>query len=75
MNLREFLVGVKHKSAKDMAEQISQLHKDICQILESTNEEYKHYVNQNRRFKSFTIGKLVVVHLGKDRHPMALVAN
>lgn len=31
MDLRELPIGVKHRSAEDMANQISQLHKDIRQ--------------------------------------------
>jgi hypothetical protein len=51
--------------AKDFAGEMQELHSKIKEQLQSSNQEYKHRENQNRRGIQFEVGDLVLAHLKK----------
>lgn len=59
-----------NKPANVLAKQITAMHNQVIKNLIKSNEKYKVFVDQVRRFKSFDVGDLVMVHLRKERFPV-----
>ncbi|KAL5787811.1 hypothetical protein ACOSP7_004760 [Xanthoceras sorbifolium] len=53
-----------------MADKAAQVHSEVKQKLEQSNAKYKSDADKHRRFKSFDIGDLVMVHLRRERFPV-----
>jgi hypothetical protein len=48
---------------------MQELHSEIRERLQSSNQEYKHRADQHRRELQFKVGDLVLAHLRKERFP------
>jgi hypothetical protein len=56
-------------SAKDFIEAMKELHSQVKERLQNSNQEYKHRADQHRRELQFEVGDLVLAHLRKERFP------
>ncbi|WP_374695325.1 hypothetical protein ACEW7V_02415, partial [Areca yellow leaf disease phytoplasma] len=57
------------ESAESFAQHIRDLHKDINQKINLSNETYKNLVNSRRRIKEFDVGDSVMIRLRPERFP------
>jgi hypothetical protein len=60
----EINVGVE-----DLGVEMQRLHSQIRGQLQSSNQEYKHRVDQHHRELQFEVGDHVLAHLRKERFP------
>ncbi|GJV21191.1 reverse mRNAase [Tanacetum coccineum] len=58
-------------AAQNMAERIEAVQAKVKQKLESSNGKYKVQSDKHRRMKTFSVGDQVMVHLRKERFPVA----
>jgi hypothetical protein len=56
-------------SAEDFAEAMKELHSQVKERLQSSNQEYKRRADQHRRQLQFKVGYLILAHLRKERFP------
>jgi hypothetical protein len=56
-------------SAEDFIEAMKELHNQVKERLQNSNQEYKHRADQHRRELQFEVGDLVLAHLRKERFP------
>ena len=56
-------------TAEHMADRIMDIHTDVRNKLQASNEKYKEAADKHRRAKVFEIGDQVMVHLRKERFP------
>jgi hypothetical protein len=57
------------RSAISLAGNYSELFKEVCDVLEASNQKYKQLVDKKRRPMSFDVGDQVMVYLRKERLP------
>jgi hypothetical protein len=62
-------VEFRSASAEDFAEGMKELHSQIKERLQSSNQEYKRRADQHRRELQFEVGDLILAHLRKERFP------
>jgi hypothetical protein len=55
--------------AEEFAEAMQELHTQVKQRLQKSNQEYKHRADQRKRQLQFEVGDMVLVHLRKERFP------
>ena len=48
---------------------MKELHSQVKERLQSSNQEYKHRADQRKRQLQFEVGDLVLAHLRKERFP------
>ena len=58
-----------HGDARQQAEAMVKVHKEIRTNIEKANEMYKKKANKNRKPRVFSPGDLVWIHLRKERFP------
>jgi hypothetical protein len=56
-------------NAKRFAEAMQELHMQVKQRLQKSNQEYKHRADQRKRQLQFEVGDMVLAHLRKERFP------
>jgi hypothetical protein len=56
-------------SAEEFAEAMQELHTEVKQRLQKSNQEYKHRADQRKRKLQFEVGDMVLAHLRKERFP------
>jgi hypothetical protein len=56
-------------SAEGFAEGMKELHSQIKERLQSSNQEYKRKVDQHMREIQFEVGDIILSHLRKERFP------
>lgn len=66
VDVRDIPPKVTHKSAKQFAEHLTELHKEVWERLEATNKSYKLNADRHRWLKTFEEGDLVMVHMSKE---------
>ena len=57
------------ESAESYAQHVKDLHKEISQKIQTSNELYKHMANSHKRLKEFNEGDLVMIKLKPERFP------
>jgi hypothetical protein len=68
--LRDLEQGeIRSAGAEDLAVEMQRLHSQIKEQLQSSNQKYKHKVDQHRRDLQFEVGEKVLAHLRKERFP------
>jgi hypothetical protein len=68
--LRDLEQGeIRSAGAEDFAAEMQRLHSRIKEQLQSSNQKYKHRVDQHRRELQFEVGDQVLAHLRKERFP------
>jgi hypothetical protein len=68
--LRDLEQGeVRSAGVEDFATEMQKLHSQIRGQLQSSNQEYKHRVDQHHRELQFEVGDQVLAHLKKERFP------
>jgi hypothetical protein len=55
--------------AKEFAEAMQELHMQVKQRLQKSNQEYKRRADQRKRQLQFEVGDMVLAHLRKERFP------
>jgi hypothetical protein len=55
--------------AKEFAEAMQELHAEVKQRLQKSNQEYKRRADQSKRQLQFEVGDMVLAHLRKERFP------
>jgi hypothetical protein len=55
--------------AEEFAAEMKELHSNIKERLQNSNQKYKHREDQHRRELQFEVGDLVLAHLRKERFP------
>lgn len=63
------LPATKCKPATSLADRIAHTIAEVRAKLQETTSKYQASTNEHRRFKSFSVGDLVMVHLNKHRSP------
>jgi hypothetical protein len=61
--------AIRSASAEDFIEAMKELHSQVKERLQSSNQEYKRRADQHRRQLQFEVGDLVLAHLRKERFP------
>jgi hypothetical protein len=56
-------------SAEEFTEAMKELHGQVTERLQKSNQEYKHRADQHRRQLRFEVGDLILAHLRKERFP------
>jgi hypothetical protein len=56
-------------SEKYFVEAMKEIHSQIKERLQNSNQEYKHRADQHRRELQFEVGDLILAHLRKERFP------
>jgi hypothetical protein len=60
---------IRSVGAEDFVVEMQRLHSRIKEQLQSSNQKYKHRVDQHRRELQFEVGDQVLAHLRKERFP------
>jgi hypothetical protein len=55
--------------AEEFAEAMEELHTQVKQRLQKSNQEYKRKADQRKRQLQFEVGDMVLTHLRKERFP------
>ena len=55
--------------AEEFVEEMKELHSQVKERLQSSNQEYKRRADQHRRELQFEFGDLILAHLRKERFP------
>jgi hypothetical protein len=63
-------MNFRSTSAKEFAEAMKELHNQVKERLQSSNQEYKRRADQHRRELQFEVGDLILAHLRKERFPI-----
>jgi hypothetical protein len=61
--------GTSSASAEEFAEAMQELHSQVKQRLQKSNQEYKCKEDQHQRQLRFEVGDMVLAHLRKERFP------
>jgi hypothetical protein len=56
-------------SVEDFVEAMKELHNQVRERLQNSNQEYKSKANQHRQELQFEVGDLIMAHLRKERFP------
>jgi hypothetical protein len=62
-------IEFRSASIENFAEAMKELHNQIKERLQNSNQEYKHRADQHRRELQFEVGDLILTHLRKERFP------
>jgi hypothetical protein len=57
---------------EEFAAEMKELHSNIKERLQNSNQEYKHRADRHRRELQFEVGDLVLAHLRKERFPRGM---
>ena len=63
------------ESAESYAQHIKDLHKEINQKIQTSNELYRHMANSHKRLKEFNEGDSVIIRLKPERFPPGTMKN
>jgi hypothetical protein len=63
------LNGTRSASAEDFVEAMKELHSQMKDQLQNSNQDYKRRADQHRRQHQFEVGDLILAHLRKERFP------
>jgi hypothetical protein len=61
--------AIRSASAEGFAEAMKELHNQVKEQLQHSNQEYKRRADQHRRQLQFEVGDLILAHLRKERFP------
>lgn len=58
-------------ATENFAHRVTKTIEEVRASLQNSNTKYKAAVDAHRKFKSFNVGDLVMVHLSRDRFPVS----